>query len=227
MARLRYDLLPPRIDDVLEPVDVGGLGDGDGVTQSLITGEATGHEAADLDIAESRLVGCVLTAAVLERIRLTDVVVEGCELSGATLDEAALTRVELRDCRLSGLDLTDAKLRDVRFSNCRLDDGTFRMISTELVEFEEVNLERADFTAAKLGGARFFGCDLTGAEFSHADLRKARLHGSTILDLKGAAYLKGVVIDSVQIIPLAPQILKALSISVDDERDGSTGRPPP
>ena len=225
MARPRYDLLPPRIDDVLEPVDVGGLADGDGVTRSLITGEATGLEAADLDITESRLVGCVLTAAVLERIRLTDVVLEGCELSGARLDEAALTRVEWRDCRLSGLDLTDAKLRDVRFSYCPLDGGTFRMVGTELVEFEDVNLEGADFTAAKLGGARFFGCDLTGVEFSHADLRKARLHGSTVLDLKGAGYLKGVVIDSVQVIPLAPQVLRALSISVDDERDGSARRP--
>jgi len=225
MARPRYDLLPPRIDDALEPVDVGGLGEGDSITGSLLTGEATGLEAADVDIAESRLVGCVLTAAVLERIRLIDVVVEGCELSGASLDEAALTRVELRDCRLSGLDLTDARLRDVRVSNCRLDGGSFRMVGTELVEFEDVNLEGVDFTAAKLGGARFFGCDLTGADFSHADLRKARLHGSTLHDLKGAGSLKGVVIDSAQVFPLAPQVLKALSITVDDERDGSGRRP--
>jgi uncharacterized protein YjbI with pentapeptide repeats len=225
MARQRYDLLPPRIDDTLEPVDVGGLGDGDSITGSLLTGGTTGHEAADLDIAESRLVGCVLTAAVLERIRLTDVVVEGCELSGASLDEGALTRVELRDCRLSGLDLTDARLRDVRVVNCRLDGSSFRMVGTELVEFEDVNLEGADFTAAKLGGARFFGCDLTGADFSHADLRKARLHGSTLHDLKGAGSLKGVVIDSAQVFPLAPQVLKALAISVDDERDGSARRP--
>jgi hypothetical protein len=34
-----------------------------------------------------------------------------------------------------------------------------------------------------------------------------------------------VVIDSAQVFPLAPQVLKALSITVDDERDGSGRRP--
>jgi hypothetical protein len=47
----------------------------------------------------------------------------------------------------------------------------------------------------------------------------ARLHGSRLVNLKGAASLLGVTIDTTQILPMARSIFAPLGLKVDDERE--------
>jgi hypothetical protein len=67
--------------------------------------------------------------------------------------------------------------------------------------------------------ACFFDCDLSEAEFSQAVLPGARFHGSSLADIKGGEYLRDIVIDSSQVLPLALRVFLALGIRVDDERE--------
>lgn len=84
--------------------------------------------------------------------------------------------------------------------------------------FDRVNLRGAEFSAGHFASTCFFDCDLDEAEFSQAVVPDARFHGSSLVDIKGGEYLRGIVIDSVQVLPLALRVFAALGIRVDDER---------
>jgi len=93
----------------------------------------------------------------------------------------------------------------------------FRMTTWDVAELRDVDLRDADFHAATLTGARLLGCDLTGADLSKAKLAGAALHGSTVEGIKGADSLRGVVIGSDQVLPVALPVFAALGIVVDDD----------
>jgi uncharacterized protein YjbI with pentapeptide repeats len=76
-----------------------------------------------------------------------------------------------------------------------------------------------DLYAAELPGVCIFDSNLTGTELSQASLTGARFHGSTFDDLRGAASLRGVTIDSAQVVPLALQLLSVFAVTVDDDRE--------
>jgi uncharacterized protein YjbI with pentapeptide repeats len=192
--------------------------------QVCVRGDLSGQVAGNVEVTESHLVGARLVGVEVDRLRITDTIVDDCDLSGAVLMDAVLTRVELRNCRMSGLVVAGARLRDVRFQECKLDDANFRMTTSERVEFDRTILRTADFYAAKLRSVRFSSCDLALAQFSKADLHGARLHGSTLADVLGAESFAGVIIETGQVLPLALRLFAALGITVDDDRDGDPGR---
>ena len=112
-----------------------------------------------------------------------------------------------------------AKLSDVWFRECRLADASFRLSTGDRVRFEGCDLRNVDLYAVQFPGVCFFDSDLTGAELSQASLNQARLHGSTLDELRGVPALRGITISSTQLVPLALQLLQVLDIKVDDERE--------
>ena len=162
---------PPRIPAVLDEVghvDLAGETALDGV---LVTSAALADgEAPLVDITGSRLVGLRLTAAVLERIRLTDVVLEGCELSGAELSEANLVRVRFERCRMTGAVLSMSRGRGVTFEDCKLVDAQLRMADLERCRLVDSDLTGADLTAARVVDSRILRCTLDRSQLSKADL---------------------------------------------------------
>ena len=184
-----------------------------------ISANYSGQVAEDPDISGCRVTGSSFLNVELVRARMSDTLFERCDLSAAVLAKAALTRVEFDDCRLSGADFSGAKLSDVWFRECRLADASFRLSTGDRVRFEGCDLRNVDFYAVQFPGACFFDSDLTGAELSQASLNQARLHGSTLDELRGVAALRGITISSAQLVPLALQLLQVLDIKVDDERE--------
>jgi len=124
--------------------------------------------------------------------------------------------------------MAQSSFRDVVFSDCRLDNANFRMCDFERVTFESADLRMADFYGSKLVACRFFDCNLTGVDFSNAQMGGSRLHGSRLEEIKGVDALRGVVIDSTQVLPLGAQLLGTMAITVDDQREaeqpGRTGK---
>lgn len=210
-------LRPPRIPSQLAEED--GTSRGDNFSHSLLRGDFSGQPREDTFVEQSRIVQAQFTGALLSRSRVTDVVVENSDFSGAELDEAAIERVEFRDCRMSGAIFSRCSFRDVRFVGCRVNEANFRMSEITHVLFEDVELRGSDFYAATMESTSFFDCDLTNAEFTKASIPDVRFHGSTLLDLKGAEYLTGAIIESSQVLPVALAVLAALRISIDDERE--------
>jgi uncharacterized protein YjbI with pentapeptide repeats len=192
---------------------------GSEVTGVTLQGDYARAELDGLVVEDAHLVRSSFTGADLSRLSLLDVLVEGSDFSGANLEEASLRRVTFKECRMSGARLPRAQLQDVTFSDVRLDDVNFRMSKGARVLFDHVNLTRGDFYAAHLTSTCFFDCDLTGADVTQAKFPGSRLHGSTLLELKGAESLRDVVIDSTQVLPLAVGVFAGLKIRVEDERD--------
>jgi uncharacterized protein YjbI with pentapeptide repeats len=91
------------------------------------------------------------------------------------------------------------------------------------VVFDHVNLERGEFYSAHLKAACFFDCDLSGADVSQVKLPGARFHGSVLSEIKGGEYLRDVVIETAQVLPLARGVFAALNIRVEDDRGTDAG----
>jgi uncharacterized protein YjbI with pentapeptide repeats len=209
----------PRLPAELSRSDITELDHDLEWSECLVTGDHANQAGEDIVITACRFEQARFTGATLERVRLTDALFEGCELSGTMIEEASFDRVEFRNCRMSGVVLTQSRLRDVRFVGCRLDDASLRMLTAERLAFEDCELARADLYASKLGAPRIFDCNLEGADLSKADLKGARLHGSTLDHVKAAPQLAGAVIDSAQLVPVGLQLLAAAKITIDDDRD--------
>ena len=192
---------------------------GDVINGLTLQGDYAHGQLEGLVVEDSYLVRSSFIAADLRGLSLVDVLVEGSDFSGADMEEASFTRVAFKDCRMSGARFARARLQDVAFSEVKLDDVNLRMATGERVLFDRVNLVRGDFYSVVLTSARFFDCDLTGADVSQARFPGGRFHGSTLLDLKGAEYLRDVGIDSSQVLPLAVGVFAGLHIRVDDDRE--------
>ncbi len=184
-----------------------------------IQGDYSDAQLEGLVVEDSQIVHSSFIAADLSRLRLVDVLVEGSDLSGADMEEASFTRVTFKGCRMSGALLPRSHMRDVTFEEVRLDDVNFRMSEGRRILFDHVNLERAEFYSAHLTTTCFFDCDLNAADLSQAELPGARFHGSGLSQIKGGEYLRDIVIDSSQLLPLATRVFAGLNIRVEDDRD--------
>ena len=217
----------PRLPPDLPPDPDLRITGGAEINRITVQGGFSGDDLEGLLVEESHIVHSSFTAADLHRIRLVDVLVDGSDFSGADMDEASSTRVTFAGCRMSGALLSRAQMRDVTFSEVRLDGVNYRMIEGELVLFDHVNLERADFSAARVKTAWFFDCDLSGADMSQTKLPGSRFHGSLLSDIKGSEYLRYVVIDSAQVLPLAKGVFAALNIRIEDDRESDVRKGTP
>ena len=210
---------PPRLPADLVHAEVAALGTDLRWEGLAISADFSGQATEDPEISGCRVTRSRFVNAEFVRARLSDTVFERCDFSAAVLTKAALTRVEFDDCRLSGADFSGVKMSDVRFHECRLVDASFRLSSGDRARFERCDLTNADLYAAQFPGGCFFDSDLTRAELSQASLVQARLHGSTLEAVRGAAALRGTVISSAQLVPVALEVLAVLEIKVDDERE--------
>lgn len=208
-----------KVGDDLAEIDREALLDDPEWVRLRIGDDLSGETIHHLDIAECRLNNARLVGCDLQGARLVDVVLTGCDLSGALLQDAVLTRVELRDCRLSGLVLNGSKLRDVRIVDCRADHLGLRAITAERLTCQSVIMSSADLASADLRGARLFDCDLTDADVSKLVCADVRLHGSTLVALRGVSSLRNVAIDPAQMHDLAAGLLAAHAIELDSQRE--------
>lgn len=208
----------PRLRDLtLSPITAAT--DGSDLVRVTLQGDFSGLRSPDITVEEAHILRASFVGAQLAGARLADVLVEGADLSGADLGEASLSRVAFIDCRMSGVQLDRTRLHDVSFAECKLDGANLRMSEADRIVFDHVNLRDAEFSAGRLASACFFDCDLGGADFSQALMPDARLHGSSLADIKGSEYLRDIVIDSTQVLPLALRVFAGLGIRMEDERD--------
>ena len=221
MARPNDLPIPPRLPvDLLSSPD-HRLTEASDLYRLTIQGVFSDANLAEMTLEESHILHSVFVSADLGRLRMVDCLVEGSDLSGADMQEASFTRVAFKGCRMSGALIAQAHLQDVTFSESKLDGVNFRMCQGDRVLFDHVNLGEASFYAARLMSACFFDCDLSDADVSQAVFPGARFHGSLLALIRGGEYLRDIVIDSSQVLPLATRVFSALDIRVEDDRDAA------
>jgi uncharacterized protein YjbI with pentapeptide repeats len=196
------------------------LVDDDVWSMVLATGDYVGQRAEGMEMGDVIVRGGRWSGVILDGLRAFSVTFEDCDLSGlALLDEPSLQNVTFTRCRLSGANLAGARLRNVTFDGCKLDDANLRMVDAEKTVFEDGLLTGCDLFGAKLTEVRMHACDLRGSDWTKASLKAVDLRGSRLEDIRGAESLRGVTIDSSQVVPLAYSLAVAMELTIVDDHD--------
>lgn len=210
----------PRIPDRLT---AAALPDDDITDDALL--RALHYDRLDLSERAARLVdieGCRLThtslhGSALEKLTLSDCVLDDCDLANLRLTESSWHRSLVRRTRLTGWDLASGILRQVRLEDCTAVLASLRFAALDRVAFVGCNLSQVDFTEADLRGAVFEGCDLTGAQFHHAKMRGARIVGCRLEGVQGVASFAGATIAPHDVLSLTYALAAALDITIADD----------
>jgi uncharacterized protein YjbI with pentapeptide repeats len=152
----------------------------------------------------------------LRRSRFTDTRLRDTRFMATDLAETRWQDTVLAQCMLAGVQAFSAVLRRTTFSDGKLDSVNFRGSTLTDVTFSNCVLRDADFGGATLERVSFGGCTLTGADFTKASCTDVDLRGAELGIAAGFESLRGVTIDSVQLVRLAPQLAHHLGITVLD-----------
>lgn len=173
--------------------------------------------AKNFRATELKFEGLNAAEAKLEKSDFTDIAMFDCELVAANFAEASWRRVLVQNARSTGLQLQTSTFKDVTFDGCKLDLTNFRFAKLKNVCFTGCILDEADFYMAELENVYFRGCSLRKTEFSSAKLKRVDLRTSDVAEIAGVTSLAGAIIDSVQLVALAPLLATASNIQIRDE----------
>jgi uncharacterized protein YjbI with pentapeptide repeats len=123
--------------------------------------------------------------------------------------------VRIIGSRLTGIDLSRSTIKDVVFENCKLDMANFRFAKLTRVRFVNCALFETDFQAAELSGVEFQDSQLEKVEFHHCKLRAVDARTSQLFDIRGWQSLKGLTIDTTQLVTVAPQLALELGLTIE------------
>lgn len=176
---------------------------------------AIGVKAPNIHIEESVLQKVFLAEAKLEKLTLMDVELQGCDFSASSCTDSSIIRATFSGCRMTGVDFGRSTLSDVTFKNCKLDMANFRFAKLTQVHFINCELSETDFQAAQLTKVRFEDCHLEKTEFAQCKIQTCDATGSQLINIRGWQFLKGLKIDSTQLVHVAPQLALALGLTVE------------
>ncbi|HEU5334236.1 MAG TPA: pentapeptide repeat-containing protein [Actinocrinis sp.] len=169
----------------------------------------------------ARFLECAFTAVRIEggslrRSRLSDV-----WLHETRLVSADLAQTDWLDCwfvaaGLAGVQAYDAHWRRVVFQRCKFDSVNFRGARFTEVVFDTCLMRDVDFSGAALDHVSFPGSRLVEADFSKASCEHVDLRGAELGITGGHDGLRGTIVDSGQLVDLAPVLAAALGITVED-----------
>jgi uncharacterized protein YjbI with pentapeptide repeats len=173
-------------------------------------------DAGSVRLERAHLESVDLGCSKLRGVRIIDTASTDLSASGGDWGGAQLSRATFKGGRLTGLSLGEARIEEVGFKDCKLDYANFRHSTIDHVTFDGCLMREADFGGAAISASRFSNCDLGGADFSKAELASVDMAGSS-LDIAGSVLaLRGAIVDSSQLIELAPRIAQELGITVKD-----------
>ncbi len=207
-----------RVDRMAERTRFEGDLEPDEDYEGLRFTDATFDEAAagGCHFLDCEFTGVSFADSRLRKSRFTDAALRDTRFVATDLAETSWQDTTLASCALAGVQAFSAGLRRVTFRDGKLDSVNFRGAVFTDVAFEDCVLRDADFGSATLLRVSFAGCTLTGADFTKASCTKVDLRGAQLGITAGYESLRGVTIDSVQLVTLAPYLARHLGITVAD-----------
>lgn len=188
----------------------------------LVEADFAGRSARLVDIEGCRLTGCTFAGSHLDKLTISDSILDRCDIANVDLPHGAMTRVEVTSSRLTGLAAPDAAWRHVLVRDCLADLSSFRFASFTSVELVNCRLQGADFVGADLTGAVFRRCDLTRAEFSQVKAAKTTFVDCTWDGIRGISSLAGATIvnsSPIDALTFTVAMAQALHITLGDPDD--------
>ncbi|MFI9321354.1 pentapeptide repeat-containing protein [Kitasatospora aureofaciens] len=191
-------LLTPRFQGALRPAE---LPDDDLEDDATIKGRhysrlnLVGRSGEAVEVEQCAFENVRFTGMHLVRSVLAHVTFETCDFATVRAQDVSILRSTVTGCRLTGSSWSNGSFQDVLFEGSRTDSALFRYAKFKTVIFRECNLSQADFQFAELRDVRFEKCDLTGAQFANVVVQPGvRFEGCTLIDVGGAAHLKGATV---------------------------------
>ncbi|MFJ1749752.1 pentapeptide repeat-containing protein [Streptomyces sp. NPDC088116] len=219
-ARAALRVSPKRAEVLLPPLSPygGGLdpdGDYDGLEFKDL--DLTGQEGPGARFIDCSLDGCGLDETALGRARFVDSVLSRVRGVGTDLAGASLRDVEIVDARLGGVQLHGAVLERVLIRGGKIDYLNLRKSRLKDVVFEGCVLSEPDFGGAELIRVEFRDCVLRRADLSGVRMKDVDLRTVAELDIaRGLDRLAGAVINSAQLLQLAPAFAAQIGVRVED-----------
>lgn len=196
----------------------GELAQADDYTELLFADtEFADFDAGGCHLGQSALVGVTFTNGALPRARLNDVWFNRSRWVGVDAAQTDWLDVTVLGSFLAGVQAHGAKLRRVTFQECKIDTLNLRGAAVRDVVFDRCELTELDLAEARLTNVTFPGSALRRLRLRDTALTKVDFRGAAELDLAaGHEFLRGSVIDSGQLIELAPALAQTLGIVVND-----------
>lgn len=185
--------------------------------QRIMVLDAIGARVTNASFDECELVKPLLSQARLEKLQLRDVRIIGGDCTATNASDGGSLRVTFDDVRMTGFDASRSTYKEVCFKNCKLDMANFRFAKLKNVLFEDCNLTDCDFQSAQLANVTFRNCTLQKVLLSNAVCKQVDMRTSQINNLIGWRSASGVVIDSAQLVQIAPELAQELKITVADD----------
>jgi len=174
-------------------------------------------EAPNTRFEECAFTSLSVTGCGLRRSKFHDVWLRGARVVGSNLAETQWWDAVVLSAAFAGVEAFSSQWRRVLFSGCKLDSVNFRDATFRDVVFEDCVLRDVDWSGSALRSVRFPGSALHRARFGKSELAGTDFRGATELDMAdGYTALKGAIIDSGQLVPIAPMLAAALGITVKD-----------
>jgi len=210
----------PQIPPQLLPT--GDLAQALQADESLSAFSTTGQDISGqyfqaASITEAKISKSTFAGSNLEKLDLSDAVIDNCDFTATDCAESSWRRVQLTGIRGSGLKIHNSTLKDIIFQDCKLNLANFRFAKLKNIIFKDCVLDEADFYQAELHTVRFRNCTFTKAEFSAAQCHKTDFRGSDLIGIIGITGLAGATIDSVQLTSIAPMLAYSFKIHVSDD----------
>jgi len=184
-----------------------------------------GAEAGDCLFTECAFAAATFTGGSYRRSRFGDVWLHGVRVVGTDLAETRWLDTAVISAAFAGVEAFSTQWRRVVFEGCKLDSVNFRASEFTDVAFEDCVLRDVDWTGSKLTGVRFPGSALQRVRFGKTTMDRADFRGATRLDFAdGYESLRGAVIDSGQVVAMAPMLAAALGVTVEDDVSGNDHR---
>ncbi len=202
-----------------------------------LLGPHTGALEQEGDYGAALFDGLVFEDAVAANARFDQCAFSSVSLSGGGLRRSRFSDVWLRAVRIVGTDLAETQWRDAQvvstafagveafstqwrrvvFRGCKLDSVNFRQSTFTDVVFEDCVLRDVDWAGSALNAVRFPGSAVHRARFGKAELADTDFRGATELDVAdGYASLRGAIIDTRQLVAIAPMLAAAVGITIKD-----------
>jgi uncharacterized protein YjbI with pentapeptide repeats len=118
---------------------------------------------------------------------------EAFEFEGCRFDSGRFTGTELRTSQFS----------DSTFDTCDFAQATMHAVSMIRCTVKGSRITGSSWKAATFRDVRFENCDLTSAQFANVELGVVRFDGCTLIDVGGAASLKGATVSGPGVMEVA------------------------
>jgi uncharacterized protein YjbI with pentapeptide repeats len=209
-------LARPRIPTQLEDGSYTLLAEGALEGMKLDAIDATKCNIPALDLDGVMIEKTIFLQSQLLRISARDVVAKQSDFSSTVMTDGAINRAEFSHCRMTGVDFNKSSLHDVIFRGCKLDMANLRFADLRRVQFIDCTLVETDFLGATLYEVTFESCVIEKTIFNRVQCKQVDFRTSQLIELSGWGSLKGVIIDNVQLMEVAPYLANELGLRVQN-----------